>query len=148
MATFPNNSVWVVSVVNCFMFLNVIHVIVVIIVISLYLYLSYLNSMCLSLQFSCGLSFNYVCREADVDGCYPEKAFAFDVDVVEMYVDLMCQYRPDDVCKFIKGNDCYRLDEALKVFCLLFYVIFTAFYGIINCFIMWALHRSDVDYTV
>lgn len=35
--------------------------------------------------------------------------------VLELYVDLLCEYRPQDVCSFIKMNEGYRLEETLQV---------------------------------
>lgn len=62
----------------------------------------------------------------------PEKQTPLDPDIVEFYVDLMCRFRPQDVCNFIKMNDGYRLEETLKV-CLSSLIIIILHYKYCVC---------------
>ena len=54
-------------------------------------------------------------RESTGSAINPEKQSNLDPDVVELYIDLLCQFKPADVCNFIKMNEGYRLEETLKV---------------------------------
>ena len=70
-----------------------------------------------------------LCRESNAGGEKGEEKQQ-EPDVVELYVDLMCQFRPQDVYNFIKMNEGYRLEEALQVsavvsFLLLFLLAYT-----------------------
>lgn len=56
-----------------------------------------------------------IIRESNGSATNPEKQLALDPDIVESYVDLMCRFRPQDVCNFIKMNEGYRLEETLEV---------------------------------
>ncbi|XP_070185455.1 vacuolar protein sorting-associated protein 8 homolog isoform X3 [Littorina saxatilis] len=54
-------------------------------------------------------------REASGSALHPEKQITLDPDVVELYIDLMCRFRPGDVYNFIKMNEGYRLEETLQI---------------------------------
>ena len=44
-----------------------------------------------------------------------DKAVTLDPQVLELYIDLMCEFRPQEVTNFIKMNEEYRLDETLQI---------------------------------
>ncbi|KAK7507486.1 hypothetical protein BaRGS_00001421 [Batillaria attramentaria] len=54
-------------------------------------------------------------RETNGSAINPEKQMNLDPDIVELYIDLMCRFRPHDVCNFIKMNEGYRLEETLQI---------------------------------
>ncbi|GFR94592.1 vacuolar protein sorting-associated protein 8-like protein, partial [Elysia marginata] len=54
-------------------------------------------------------------RDAQSSALKPEKNTPLEPEVLELYVDLMCEYRPNDVCNFLKMNEGYRLDEVLQI---------------------------------
>lgn len=56
-----------------------------------------------------------VLRDAQSSALKPEKQMIIEPQVLELYVDLLCEYRPQDVCSFIKMNEGYRLEETLQV---------------------------------
>jgi len=35
--------------------------------------------------------------------------------VFELYIELMCQYKPNEVLNYIKMNEGYRLEQTLQV---------------------------------
>ncbi|KAL8564240.1 hypothetical protein ACOMHN_050851 [Nucella lapillus] len=54
-------------------------------------------------------------RESNGSAIHPEKQVKVDPDLMELYVDLMCQFTPREACAFIKANEGYRLEETLKI---------------------------------
>ncbi|GFO47915.1 vacuolar protein sorting-associated protein 8-like protein [Plakobranchus ocellatus] len=54
-------------------------------------------------------------RDAQSSALKPEKNTPLEPEVLELYIDLMCEYRPQDVCNFLKMNEGYRLEEALQI---------------------------------
>ncbi|BFY99915.1 hypothetical protein BsWGS_02955 [Bradybaena similaris] len=54
-------------------------------------------------------------RDAQSSALKPEKQMIIEPQVLELYVDLLCEYRPQDVCSFIKMNEGYRLEETLQI---------------------------------
>ena len=56
-----------------------------------------------------------VCRESNSSAIQPEKQGSLDPDIMELYIDLMCQFQAKEVCNFIKMNEGYRLEETLQV---------------------------------
>lgn len=54
-------------------------------------------------------------RESQSSAIKPEKQINIDAEVLELFIDLQCQFKPYDVCNFIKMNEGYRLEETLTV---------------------------------
>ncbi|CAL1539613.1 unnamed protein product [Lymnaea stagnalis] len=54
-------------------------------------------------------------RDAQGSALRPEKQIIIEPQVLEQYIDLMCSYKPQDVCGFVKLNEGYRLEETLEI---------------------------------
>ncbi|XP_035826479.1 vacuolar protein sorting-associated protein 8 homolog isoform X2 [Aplysia californica] len=54
-------------------------------------------------------------RDAQSSALKPEKQIHLEPQVLELYVDLMCEFKPQEVCNFIKMNEGYRLEETLQI---------------------------------
>ncbi|XP_013089193.2 vacuolar protein sorting-associated protein 8 homolog [Biomphalaria glabrata] len=54
-------------------------------------------------------------RDLQGSALKPEKQMSIEPQVSELYIDLMCSYKPQDVCGFIKLNEGYRLEETLEI---------------------------------
>lgn len=54
-------------------------------------------------------------RESNGSAINPDKQINLDPDIMELYIDLMCRFRANEVCNFIKMNEGYRLEETLQV---------------------------------
>ncbi|XP_059149378.1 vacuolar protein sorting-associated protein 8 homolog [Physella acuta] len=54
-------------------------------------------------------------RDTQGSALKPEKQMVIEPQVLELYIDLLCTNRPQDVCTFIKQNEGYRLEETLEI---------------------------------
>ncbi|XP_052234778.1 vacuolar protein sorting-associated protein 8 homolog isoform X2 [Dreissena polymorpha] len=54
-------------------------------------------------------------RDASGSAINPESQVQVEAAIFELYIDLLCRYRPADVYTFIKVNDGYRLEQTLDI---------------------------------
>ncbi|KAL4217419.1 Vacuolar protein sorting-associated protein 8 [Mactra antiquata] len=54
-------------------------------------------------------------RETSSSTSQLEKQVQVEGSIFELYIDLMCQFKPSDVYNFIKTNEGYRLEETLAI---------------------------------
>ena len=61
-----------------------------------------------------------IIRDTSGSAIHTEKQVHVDASIFELYIDLMCQFKPHHVENFIKTNEGYRLEETLAVNLFLF----------------------------
>ena len=54
-------------------------------------------------------------RDTSGSAIHTEKQVAIDAPIYEQYIDLLCQFKPQDVYNFIMVNEGYRLEQTLEV---------------------------------
>ena len=54
-------------------------------------------------------------RDTSGSAIHADKQIAIDAPIYEQYIDLLCQFRPQDVYNFIMVNEGYRLEPTLEV---------------------------------
>ncbi|XP_053385366.1 vacuolar protein sorting-associated protein 8 homolog [Mercenaria mercenaria] len=54
-------------------------------------------------------------RDTSGSAIHTEKQVHVEASIFELYIDLMCQYKPNHVENFIKTNEGYRLEETLAI---------------------------------
>ena len=54
-------------------------------------------------------------RDLGSSAIHTDKQVNIDPWIMELYVDLMCQFRPQEVYNYIKLNEGYRLEQTLAV---------------------------------
>ena len=45
---------------------------------------------------------------------HQEKQMTIEPRIVELFIDLMCRFRPNEVHNYIKMNEGYRLEQTLE----------------------------------
>uniref|UniRef100_K1R9K0 Vacuolar protein sorting-associated protein 8-like protein n=1 Tax=Magallana gigas TaxID=29159 RepID=K1R9K0_MAGGI len=55
------------------------------------------------------------CRDSGGSAIHTDKQVNIDPWIIELYVDLMCQFRPQEVYNYIKLNEGYRLEQTLEI---------------------------------
>nr|XP_022322565.1 vacuolar protein sorting-associated protein 8 homolog [Crassostrea virginica] len=55
------------------------------------------------------------CRDLGSSAIHTDKQVNIDPWIVELYVDQMCQFRPQEVYNYIKLNEGYRLEQTLAI---------------------------------
>ena len=59
-------------------------------------------------------------RDSMGSAIHQEKQMTIEPRIVELFIDLMCRFRPNEVHNYIKMNEGYRLEQTLEVSCIVF----------------------------
>lgn len=71
--------------------------------------------MVYALQYEHVCFFDLIYRDSGGSAIHTDKQVNIDPWIIELYVDLMCQFRPQEVYNYIKLNEGYRLEQTLEV---------------------------------
>ncbi|XP_071103447.1 vacuolar protein sorting-associated protein 8 homolog [Haliotis cracherodii] len=54
-------------------------------------------------------------RDSQSSAVHTDRQITIEPNIIELYINLMCEHRPHDVCNFIKMNEGYRLEQTLEI---------------------------------
>ncbi|VDI47973.1 vacuolar protein sorting-associated protein 8 [Mytilus galloprovincialis] len=58
---------------------------------------------------------HYLARDTGSSAIHQDRGINIEPHVFELYIDLMCQFKPNEVLNYIKMNEGYRLEQTLQI---------------------------------
>ncbi|CAC5412316.1 VPS8 [Mytilus coruscus] len=81
---------------------------------------SNLGDICKQLEDTPQILFEFLqgvmsCKDTGSSAIHQDRGINIEPQVFELYIDLMCQFKPNEVLNYIKMNEGYRLEQTLQI---------------------------------
>lgn len=57
----------------------------------------------------------FASRDTSGSAINTDRQVSIDPEIYELYIDLLCQFKPGDVANYVKMSEGYRLEQTLAV---------------------------------